>query len=110
MNYSHGQGRRHLSNKSVHKSSVFSDSGSVLGHICHLDPRAFTPLVGATTQREGVCSLQWSPGGKWLASGSTEGLLHIWDDDIMGKKMSSQPIMTVKQPSAVKVCVLGFGG
>ncbi|XP_026044422.1 cell division cycle protein 20 homolog B [Astatotilapia calliptera] len=77
-------------------------SGSVLGHICHLDPRAFTPLVGATTQREGVCSLQWSPGGKWLASGSTEGLLHIWDDDIMGKKMSSQPIMTVKQPSAVK--------
>ncbi|XP_035763296.1 cell division cycle protein 20 homolog B-like [Neolamprologus brichardi] len=77
-------------------------SGSVLGHICHLDPRAFTPLVGAATQREGVCSLQWSPGGKWLASGSTEGLLHIWDDDIMGTKMSSQPIMTVKQPSAVK--------
>ncbi|CAI5649639.1 unnamed protein product [Oreochromis niloticus] len=77
-------------------------SGSVLGHICHLDPRAFTPLVGVATQREGVCSLQWSPGGKWLASGSTEGLLHIWDDDIMGKKMSSQPVMTVKQPSAVK--------
>ncbi|XP_030594369.1 cell division cycle protein 20 homolog B-like isoform X2 [Archocentrus centrarchus] len=77
-------------------------SGSVLGHICHLDPRAFTPLVGATTQSEGVCSLQWSPGGSWLASGSTEGHLHIWDHSITGNKMSSQPIMTMKQCSAVK--------
>ncbi|XP_008286370.1 cell division cycle protein 20 homolog B [Stegastes partitus] len=77
-------------------------SGSVLGHIHHLDPRASWPLVGAAVQKEGICSLQWSPGGDWLASGSTEGLLHIWDSDVAGVERSRQPIMTVKQPSAVK--------
>ncbi|XP_069563812.1 cell division cycle protein 20 homolog B-like [Brachyistius frenatus] len=77
-------------------------SGSVLGHIHHLDPRAPTPLVGAAVQKEGICSLQWSPGDDWLASGSTEGLLHIWDGDITGIKRSHQPITTMKQPSAVK--------
>ncbi|XP_031161586.1 cell division cycle protein 20 homolog B [Sander lucioperca] len=74
-------------------------SGSVLGHIHHLDPRAPTPLVGAAVQKEGICSLQWSPGDDWLASGSTEGHLYIWDSDIT---RSRQPITTMKQPSAVK--------
>ncbi|XP_028269799.1 cell division cycle protein 20 homolog B-like, partial [Parambassis ranga] len=77
-------------------------SGSVLGHIHHHDPRTPTPLVGAAFQEEAVCSLQWSPGEEWLASGSTGGLLHIWDSDITGVKRSRQPVMKMKQPSAVK--------
>lgn len=77
-----------------------SYSGSVLGHIHHLDPRAPAPLIGAAFQKEGLCSLQWSPGGDWLASGSIEGRLCIWDSDIAG---SHQPITIMKQPSAVKV-------
>ncbi|XP_051806775.1 cell division cycle protein 20 homolog B isoform X2 [Acanthochromis polyacanthus] len=77
-------------------------SGSVLGHIHHLDPRASTPLVGAAVQKEAICSLQWSPEDDCLASGSTEGHLRIWDGDITGVKRSRQPVTTVKQPSAVK--------
>nr|XP_019954935.1 PREDICTED: cell division cycle protein 20 homolog B isoform X2 [Paralichthys olivaceus] len=77
-------------------------SGSVLGHIHHLDPRAPVPLVGAALQDEGICSLQWSPGDDWLASGSADGLLHIWDGDIAGLTRTKQPVTTMKQPSAVK--------
>ncbi|XP_058491135.1 cell division cycle protein 20 homolog B-like [Solea solea] len=77
-------------------------SGSVLGCIHHLDPRAPAPLVGAAVQTEGICSLQWSPGDDWLASGSTDGLLHIWDSDVAGHTRSKQPVKTMKQPSAVK--------
>ncbi|XP_053277075.1 cell division cycle protein 20 homolog B [Pleuronectes platessa] len=77
-------------------------SGSVLGRIHHLDPRAPAPLVGAAVQEEGICSLQWSPGDDWLASGSTDGLLRIWDRDIAGPTRTKQPLTTMKQPSAVK--------
>ncbi|KAK9523086.1 hypothetical protein VZT92_019511 [Zoarces viviparus] len=77
-------------------------SGSALGRIHHLDPRAPEPLVGAVVQEEEVCGLQWSPGGDWLASGSTEGLLRIWGGDIAGVTWSRQPITTMRQPSAVK--------
>ncbi|XP_041854680.1 cell division cycle 20.3, cofactor of APC complex-like [Melanotaenia boesemani] len=77
-------------------------SGSSLGHIHHFDPRAPASVVGAVIQKEGVCSLQWSPGDDFLASGSTEGLLHIWDGDITGIKRSHQPCITMEQPSAVK--------
>ncbi|XP_033947850.1 cell division cycle protein 20 homolog B-like [Pseudochaenichthys georgianus] len=77
-------------------------SGSVLGHIHHLDPRAPSPLVGAVVQKEAICSLQWAPGEDCLASGSTEGLLCIWDGDIAGVTRSHQPITTMTQPSAVK--------
>lgn len=80
-----------------------SDSGCALGHIHHLDPRAPAAVVGSALQNGSVCSLQWSPGNKWLASGSTEGLLHIWDEDTAGVKRSHQPVRTMKQPSAVKV-------
>ncbi|KAM3867625.1 uncharacterized protein ACN63O_007303 [Diretmus argenteus] len=77
-------------------------SGSVLGRIHHHDPRAPAPLVGAAVQQGGVCSLEWSPGEDWLASGSTDGLLSIWGSDITGFTRSRQPVITMKQPSAVK--------
>nr|XP_020449630.1 cell division cycle protein 20 homolog B isoform X2 [Monopterus albus] len=77
-------------------------SGCMLGHIHHSDPRAPMPLVGAVIQKEGICSLQWSPGDNWLASGSTDGLLHIWDSDFAVLTGSHQPITTMKQPGAIK--------
>ncbi|XP_040010581.1 cell division cycle 20.3, cofactor of APC complex-like [Xiphias gladius] len=77
-------------------------SGSVLGRIHHLDPRAPAALVGAAVQKDGICSLQWSPGDDWLASGSTDGLLRIWDSDIAGLTRSKHPVTTMRQPSAVK--------
>lgn len=80
-----------------------SYSGCVLGWIHHLDPRAPAPLTGMAVQKEGLCSLQWSPGGEWLASGSTDGLLSIWDSDITGHTSVRGPTTTMKQPSAVKV-------
>ncbi|KAK2837894.1 hypothetical protein Q5P01_015106 [Channa striata] len=77
-------------------------SGSALGRIHHFDVRTSTPLVGVAVHKDGICSLQWSPGGDRLASGSTDGLLHVWDSDIVGLTRSRQPIATMKQPSAVK--------
>ncbi|KAM8761305.1 cell division cycle protein 20 homolog B-like [Acanthopagrus schlegelii] len=102
--------RQNMSRLSSHLSAVRAlswkqqllSSGSALGHIHHLDPRAPTPLVGAAAQEEAICSLQWSPGGDRLASGSTDGLLSIWDGDVTGLARSRQPIATMKQPSAVK--------
>ncbi|XP_028312706.1 LOW QUALITY PROTEIN: cell division cycle protein 20 homolog B-like [Gouania willdenowi] len=83
------------------KQQLFS-SGSVLGHIHHVDPRASQPLVAASVQKEGICSLQWSPGEERLASGSADGFLHIWDGNITGLTRPQQPIASMKQPSAVK--------
>ncbi|XP_061763241.1 cell division cycle protein 20 homolog [Nerophis ophidion] len=77
-------------------------SGSALGNIHHHDPRAPAPPVGSVVQQGGVCSLQWSPGDEWLASGSPDGLLHVWDD-IMGLAGSHQTVATMQQPSAVKM-------
>lgn len=81
-------------------TSPRSFSGSALGRILHHDPRAPAPLIGSAVQ-EGLCSLQWSPEGERLASGSTEGLLSIWD----GGTAARMPVATMKQPSAVKVSV-----
>ncbi|XP_029998437.1 cell division cycle protein 20 homolog [Sphaeramia orbicularis] len=74
-------------------------SGSDLGHIHHHDPRAPTLLSGAVVQQGGVCSLQWSPTEDHLASGSTEGFLHVWANGIASSQL---PIITMKQPSSVK--------
>ncbi|XP_015231032.1 PREDICTED: cell division cycle protein 20 homolog B [Cyprinodon variegatus] len=77
-------------------------SGSTLGHIHHLDPRAPSPVLGAAFQEEGICSLEWSPGNELLASGSKEGLLHIWEGDVAGIKTPCKPVISMKQPSSVK--------
>lgn len=55
--------------------------------------------------QEGLCSLQWSPDGDRLASGSTEGLLSIWDSGVAACTRMCSPVSTMKQPSAVKVGV-----
>ncbi|XP_029366574.1 uncharacterized protein LOC115048879 isoform X3 [Echeneis naucrates] len=62
-----------------------------------------TYSAGAAVQKAGICSLQWSPCDDWLASGSTDGVLHIWDRDIARLTRLKMPVTTMTQPSAVKV-------
>uniref|UniRef100_A0A674PJ25 Uncharacterized protein n=1 Tax=Takifugu rubripes TaxID=31033 RepID=A0A674PJ25_TAKRU len=78
-------------------------SGSALGSIFHHDFRAPASLIGSVFQEEGLCSLQWSPDGGRLASGSIEGLLSIWDSSITGCTGMRSPVTAMKQPSVVKV-------
>ena len=65
--------------------------------------------MGAADQQGGVCSLQWSPGEDRLASGSKDGRLSVWDGDVAAAAASQTakplrpPLVTMKQPSAVKV-------
>ncbi|KAJ8005546.1 hypothetical protein DPEC_G00119070 [Dallia pectoralis] len=77
-------------------------SGSVLGQIHHHDYRVDTPKVGVFRQEGGVCRLEWSPHGDLLASGSMDGLLSIWTNDVGSTTKNLPPAMTMTQPSAVK--------
>ncbi|KAK6312689.1 hypothetical protein J4Q44_G00160360 [Coregonus suidteri] len=77
-------------------------SGSVLGLIHHHDYRLETPTVGVFHQQGGVCGLEWAPQGDWLASGSIDGLLNIWTNDLGSKTKTHPPAKTMTQPSAVK--------
>ncbi|XP_072289193.1 cell division cycle protein 20 homolog B-like [Eucyclogobius newberryi] len=73
-------------------------SGSDLGHIQHFDPRVGA-LVGKATQQGALCSLQWSED-ELLASGSTEGVLHVWDSHI--NTHLQEPVTTMRQITSVK--------
>ncbi|XP_064787052.1 cell division cycle protein 20 homolog B-like isoform X2 [Oncorhynchus masou masou] len=77
-------------------------SGSVLGLIHHHDYRLDTPTVGVFQQQGAVCGLEWAPQGDWLASGSIDGLLNIWTNDLGSKTKTHPPARTMTQPSAVK--------
>eukprot|EP00063_Salmo_salar_P053319 XP_014028154.1 PREDICTED: cell division cycle protein 20 homolog B isoform X4 [Salmo salar] len=83
-------------------------SGSVLGLIHHHDYRLDTPTVGVFRQQGGVCGLEWAPQGDWLASGSIDGLLNIWTNDLGSKTKTHPPARTMTQPSAVKVTWVVF--
>ncbi|XP_060092423.1 cell division cycle protein 20 homolog B [Heteronotia binoei] len=77
-------------------------SGSRLGYIHHHDIRAAQHHIGTVQQsRQSVCSLQWSPGQKLLASGSSDGLLNIWAND-PGVTGQGRPMTSIPHPSAVK--------
>nr|XP_056705019.1 cell division cycle protein 20 homolog B [Euleptes europaea] len=74
-------------------------SGSRLGYIHHHDVRAAQHHIGRVRQsKQSVCSLQWSPDRKLLASGSSDGLLNIWPNDpgVTG------PLSSISHSSAVK--------
>ncbi|KAJ8380916.1 hypothetical protein SKAU_G00016940 [Synaphobranchus kaupii] len=75
-------------------------SGSLLGSIHHHDMRAGLP-VGMAQLQKGVCSLEWSPSGHRLASGSTDGLLCIWPSD-PGVTSRALPTSSIPHPTAVK--------
>ncbi|XP_054843207.1 cell division cycle protein 20 homolog B isoform X2 [Eublepharis macularius] len=77
-------------------------SGSRLGYIHHHDVRTAQHHIGMVRQsKKSVCSLQWSPDHKLLASGSSDGLLNIWPND-PGVTGQYRPLTSISHSSAVK--------
>ena len=82
-------------------------SGSRSGNIHHHDVRVaqhhISTLSGHTQE---VCGLQWSPDGKYLASGGNDNLLNVWSAQTMTQSVEGthQPVHTFSQHlAAVKV-------
>ena len=79
-------------------------SGSRSGEIHHHDVRArdmhVTTLRGHNQE---VCGLKWSPNGRYLASGSNDCIVNIWDS--FSTDPWSKPKHTfTEHRAAVKVC------
>ncbi|XP_068197130.1 cell division cycle protein 20 homolog [Antennarius striatus] len=54
-------------------------SGSRSGHIQHHDVRvAEHHICTLTSHSQEVCGLQWSPDGRYLASGGNDNLVYVW--------------------------------
>lgn len=54
-------------------------SGSRSGHIHHHDVRvADHHICTLTGHSQEVCGLQWSPDGRYLASGGNDNLVYVW--------------------------------
>ncbi|KAF3821675.1 hypothetical protein GH733_009717, partial [Mirounga leonina] len=80
-------------------------SGSRLGRVSHHDVRVAQHHVGTLHHKQAVCALKWSPDGRLLSSGCSDGLLTIWPHD-PGAKAQVQPLKVIPQPTAVKICSL----
>lgn len=77
-------------------------SGSRLGRVYHHDVRVAQHHVGTLHHKQAVCALKWSPDGRLLSSGCSDGLLTIWPHD-PGAKAQVQPLKVIPQSTAVKV-------
>ncbi|XP_011378915.1 cell division cycle protein 20 homolog B isoform X1 [Pteropus vampyrus] len=92
-------------------------SGSRLGRVYHHDVRVAQHHVGTLHHKQAVCALKWSPDGRLLSSGCSDGLLTIWPHD-PGVTAQSQSIKVIPHPTAVKAmdwcpwqsAVLAVGG
>ncbi|XP_049563684.1 cell division cycle protein 20 homolog B isoform X2 [Orcinus orca] len=80
-------------------------SGSRLGRVYHHDVRVAQHHVGILHHKQAVCALKWSPGGRLLSSGCSDGLLTIWPHD-PGVNAQGHPLNVIPQPTAVKICSL----
>ncbi|XP_049723561.1 cell division cycle protein 20 homolog B [Elephas maximus indicus] len=79
----------------------FLSSGSRLGRVYHHDVRVAQHHVGTLHHKQAVCALKWSPDGKLLSSGCSDGLLTIWPQD-PGANAQGQPLKVISQSTAVK--------
>nr|XP_012312735.1 cell division cycle protein 20 homolog B isoform X3 [Aotus nancymaae] len=92
-------------------------SGSRLGRVYHHDVRVAQHHVGTLCHKQAVCALKWSPDGRLLSSGCSDGLLTIWPHD-PGASVHGQPLKVITQSTAVKAMdwcpwqsgVLAIGG
>uniref|UniRef100_A0A8C2V860 Cell division cycle 20B n=2 Tax=Chinchilla lanigera TaxID=34839 RepID=A0A8C2V860_CHILA len=92
-------------------------SGSRLGRVYHHDVRAAQHQVGTLCHKQAVCALKWSPDGRLLSSGCSDGLLTIWPHDL-GAHAQGQSVKVISQSTAVKAIdwcpwqskVLAIGG
>ncbi|XP_031792858.1 cell division cycle protein 20 homolog B [Sarcophilus harrisii] len=76
-------------------------SGSRLGRIHHYDVRVAQHHIGTLGHKRAICALKWSPSGKLLSSGCTDGLLNIWPYD-PGVGKSCQPLKVLHHSTSVK--------
>lgn len=54
-------------------------SGSRSGHIHHHDVRVANHHIATLTgHSQEVCGLQWSPDGRYLASGGNDNMVYVW--------------------------------
>lgn len=77
--------------------------GSQTGEIHNYDPRSAQFHVHTLTSHTlDVCGLQWSPNGRFLASGGNDNIINIWDT--YSHDPWSAPAHTFKEhTAAVKV-------
>ena len=58
-------------------------SGSLSGQVKNFDVRQPNPLVSTFDSHElEVSGLEWSPDGKFLASGGNDNIVNIWTNDV----------------------------
>ncbi|XP_006149068.1 cell division cycle protein 20 homolog B isoform X2 [Tupaia chinensis] len=76
-------------------------SGSRLGRVHHHDVRVAQHHIGSLHHKQAVCALKWSPDGRLLSSGCSDGLLTIWPHDL-GASAQGQPLQVITQSTAVK--------
>lgn len=80
-------------------------SGSKSGLIFHHDVRKPDHHVGTLNGHSGheVCGLKWSPDGKYLASGSNDNKVNIWNgSDVTLNADSVSPMQELGHSSAIK--------
>lgn len=79
-------------------------SGSRSGHIHHHDVRVadhhICTLAGHSQE---VCGLQWSPDGRYLASGGNDNLVYVWPRVQEGGNNSQSVRCWSEHQGAVKV-------
>lgn len=89
---------------------VYIYSGSRSGEIHNHDVRIAEHHIGSyLSHSQEVCGLSWSPSGRYLASGSNNNKLMIWDHNDVNQSLQS-PFAPVhcftKHRAAVKVCAI----
>ncbi|XP_023339199.1 cell division cycle protein 20 homolog isoform X2 [Eurytemora carolleeae] len=76
-------------------------SGSRDGSILHSDVRVADFLVGRSdAHTQEVCGLEWSPDGRFLASGGNDNLLCVWSSTAGDCHAGSTPHLTLTQHQA----------
>lgn len=80
-------------------NSFILSTGGRNGHIHHHDVRKPRHHVGTYSGHSlEVCGLQWSPDGRFLASGGNDNILNIWDSEIT--RNQAQPLHTMNNHEA----------
>uniref|UniRef100_A0A8C3G413 Cell division cycle 20 homolog n=1 Tax=Cyclopterus lumpus TaxID=8103 RepID=A0A8C3G413_CYCLU len=94
--------QKRLRSMNSHTSRVVSlswndhvlSSGSRSGHIHHHDVRVADHHIATLTgHTQEVCGLQWSPDGRYLASGGNDNMVYVWPRVQEG----SQPVRSLSE-------------
>eukprot|EP00112_Aurelia_sp_Birch-Aquarium-sp1_P016111 Seg3620.2 transcript_id=Seg3620.2/GoldUCD/mRNA.D3Y31 product="Cell division cycle protein 20" protein_id=Seg3620.2/GoldUCD/D3Y31 len=79
-------------------NSHILSSGCRSGAIHHHDVRIPQHQIGVlSSHSQEVCGLEWSPDGKYLASGGNDNLVNIWDSSFQN---STSPLHSLTQHTA----------